>query len=295
VITVVALGGHLLAGRGDLSARDVVDPFEDTRLVLTHGNGPQVGAELERDPAQPFDRAVAKTQAEIGGPLALDLGGVCVLTHVVVDEDDPAFAEPTKPIGPSYGEDDARRLAEEQGWTMAPDGHRGWRRFVPSPAPREIVELETIRRLAAAGTTVVAAGGGGIPVAVRDRGYVGVAAVIDKDRASALLAQALGADAFVVLTDVDAVYRGFRSPSERAVSELTVAQAETMLPELPAGSMRPKVEACASFTRATGRDALITSARALPRALAGAAGTRIKATLAAPSSGRAVHPRVRRN
>lgn len=273
--TVLALGGHLLAGEGDVGVRAVVAPFGRDRLAITHGNGPQVGAELEADPRQPFDLAVAKTQAEIGAPLALELGGVCVATHVVVDDDDPAFAEPTKPIGPSYSEIEARRLGNDLGWTMREDGHRGWRRFVASPEPREIVELVTIRALLEGGTTVVACGGGGIPVTSRNGGYEGLAAVIDKDRTSALLATALDADRLVILTDVDAVYRDFRSSSEHVVSELTVEQAQALLPELPEGSMRPKVEACADYVHSTGRAALITSAKALGEALAGRTGTRI--------------------
>ncbi|MEX0673154.1 MAG: hypothetical protein WD981_00500 [Gaiellaceae bacterium] len=255
--TVVALGGHLLAH--EALDPSLLDPLRGDELVLTHGNGPQVG---ER-PEEPLHQAVARTQAEIGSELALALGAVCVITHVVVDAADPAFAEPTKPIGPW--------LAERPAGDVIHDASRGWRRVVPSPRPLEIVELEAIRAVAQSGATVVCCGGGGIPVA---DGH-GVAAVIDKDRASALLAERLGADRLVVLTDVDAVYRDFHTSSERVVARLTPDEAEALLPDLPAGSMRPKLEACAAFVRATGNEALITSARALEAALGTRAGTRI--------------------
>jgi len=277
--TVVALGGHLLAHES--VDRSLLEPFHGDELLFTHGNGPQVG---ER-PEEPLHQAVARTQAEIGSELALALGAVCVITHVLVDAADPAFAEPTKPIGPW--------LAERPAGEAIHDPARGWRRVVPSPRPLEIVELEAIRALAASGATVVCCGGGGIPVADGR----GVAAVIDKDRASALLAERLGADRLVVLTDVDAVYRDFHTLpapapakpappllggsveptplSEHAIPRLTPDEAEALLPDLPAGSMRPKLEACAAFVRATGNEALITSARTLEAALGARAGTRI--------------------
>ena len=261
--TVVALGGHLLAQEALDDVRAAL-ALLDQGLVVTHGNGPQVGEELARFPDRPLHAAVARTQAEIGSELARTLDGVCVVTHVEVAGDDPAFAEPTKPIGPW--------LAEAPPAPSLHDEERGWRRVVPSPAPLAVVELAAIRALADGGTTVVCCGGGGIPV-VDGRG---VEAVIDKDRASALLGAELHADRLVVLTDVDAVYRDFRTSSERAVPRLTADEAEAMLADLPDGSMRPKVEAAAAFARATGCDAVITSAAALPRALGGEAGTRVK-------------------
>lgn len=257
--TVVALGGHLLAQEALGEIREALLPLGGG-LVVTHGNGPQVGAELERFPEKPLHAAVARTQGELGSQLALALGGVCLVTHVDVDADDPAFGEPTKPIGPW--------LPERPSAPAIHDPERGWRRVVASPAPLAVVELESIRALVEAGTTVVCCGGGGIPVAGQ-----GVEAVIDKDRASALLGAALGAGRLVVLTDVDAVYRDFRTESERAVPRLTPAEADALLPGLPAGSMRPKLEACAAFVRATGGEALVTSASALEGALAGRAGT----------------------
>jgi carbamate kinase len=262
VRTVVALGGHLLAQEALEEVREALRPLGGG-LVVTHGNGPQVGAELERFPDKPLHAGVARTQAEMGSELALALGGTCLVTHVEVDAHDPAFGEPTKPIGPW--------LLEGPAAPTIHDSERGWRRVVASPAPLAVVELDSIRALVEAGKTVVCCGGGGIPV-VDGRG---VEAVIDKDRASALLGAGLEARRLVVLTDVDAVYRDFRTSSERAVPRLTADEAEAMLVDLPAGSMRPKLEACAAFVRATGGEAFITSASALGDALAGRAGTRI--------------------
>ena len=263
MITIVALGGHLLAAEAIEDVRAAVALLAGDGLVVTHGNGPQVGEELAREPDLPVHLAVARTQAEIGSQLALALGAACVVTHVVVGAGDPAFGEPTKPIGPW--------LAERPPGDSIHDEGRGWRRVIASPAPLEIVELEAIRALAANGVTVVCCGGGGIPVA----GGRGVAAVIDKDRASALLAVGLEASRLIVLTDVDALYREFRGPSATPVERLTAAEADALLPDLPPGSMGPKVEACAAFVRATGGSALITSARALEAALGARAGTRI--------------------
>lgn len=256
--TVVALGGHLLAAESlDPS---LFRPLAGDELVFTHGNGPQVG---ER-PEEPLNQAVARTQAELGSGLALALDAVCVVTHVEVDPADLAFEEPTKPIGPW--------LAERPPGDAIHDDAKGWRRVVASPRPLEIVELDAIRALAGL-ARVVCCGGGGIPVA-QGRPLDGV---IDKDRASALLAERLEADRLLVLTDVDAVYRDFRTSSEHAVSRLTPDEAEGLLPELPAGSMRPKLEACAAFARTTGKEALITSAQALEAALESRAGTWIAA------------------
>jgi carbamate kinase len=261
--TVVALGGHLLAGGALGEVRNAIELLAGDDLVLTHGNGPQVGDELARSPDLPVHVAVAKTQAEIGSALGLALGTACVVTHVVVDPGDPAFAEPTKPIG--------HWLPDDPGGDAIHDVERGWRRVIASPRPVDIVELAAIRAIAEQGIAVVCCGGGGIPVADGS----GVAAVIDKDRVSALLAERLGAGRLVVLTDVDALYRDFRSGAEQRIEELTAAEAETLAPELPAGSMGPKVEACAAFVRATGGGALITSARALEAALGARAGTRV--------------------
>jgi carbamate kinase len=254
-------------------------------LVLTHGNGPQVGNELIRQeraaeevPALPLWLAVAQTQAEIGALIAAELrpalGGRapgCVLTHVAVAADDEAFDRPTKPIGPFYSAQQGEQLERERGWAMVSDANRGYRRVVPSPAPLEVVELDVIRQLAGGGTVVIACGGGGIPVVRRGDRLVGVDAVIDKDRASALLARGLGADRLLILTEVRAVYRNFGESNQEEIRELSSRDAERLLPELAEGSMRPKIESALSF----GGETLITNFDALADALARRAGTRI--------------------
>jgi carbamate kinase len=255
-------------------------------LVITHGNGPQVGNELlrqeraaEEAPPLPLWLAVAQTQAEIGALISAELRPAlagrepaCVLTHVRVAADDPAFDRPTKPIGPFYSAEEAKRLERERGWAMVSDANRGHRRVVPSPAPLEIVELEVIRRLAEGNVVVIACGGGGIPVVRRGGRLAGVDAVIDKDRASALLARGLGANRLLILTEVPAVYRNFGQERQEEIRELSSAAAEELLPKLPEGSMRPKVESALSF----GGETLITSFTTLESALAGNAGTRIR-------------------
>jgi carbamate kinase len=274
---VVAVGGHLLAEEGAQSLHAALETLGAGSVVVTHGNGPQVGDELLRDPHVDVYTAVARTQGELGALLGRAVGACALVTHVVVDAGDPGFDRPTKPIGPVYGEAEARRLGRELGWRIAEDPGRGFRRVVASPEPRRVVELESVRALVGAGRPIVACGGGGIPVVDRGGRLEGVDAVIDKDRVSALLGAELDAERLVVLTDVDAVYRSFRTPREEAVAQLDPAQAEALLPELPEGSMRPKLEACAAFARRTGREALITSAGALRAALARKAGTRVAA------------------
>jgi carbamate kinase len=261
--------------------------FDEHRLVITHGNGPQVGNELRRQelaadevPPLPLYLAVAQTQAEIGALIETELVPVagrpvvCLLTHVVVAEDDPAFDRPTKPIGPFYSSDQAGPLERERGWKLVEEQGRGWRRVVPSPAPLEVVERAQIRALLDDGALPVACGGGGIPVVRREGRLHGIDAVIDKDRASALLAAALDADRLVILTDVGSVRRGFGTPDEEELRELSVDEAEALLPELAEGSMRPKVEAAITVARAGG-EALITALDRVGEALDGAAGTRV--------------------
>jgi len=301
VTTVIALGGNALIRPGQrgtaaeqrANLRETCEALRpllgDDELVVTHGNGPQVGNELVRQeraaeevPPLPLYLAVAQTQAEIGALIESELAAVagrpvvCLLTHVRVNEDDPAFEEPTKPVGPFYSEEQARRLEAERGWVVIPDAGRGWRRVVPSPEPLEIVELAAVRTLVAAGTIAVACGGGGIPVSSRNGRLTGVDAVIDKDRASAVLAIALGAERLVIVTDVDAVFSDWGTDAQKALPELDVAASEALLPELATGSMGPKLEASLAFARATGHEVLITSADSLEEALAGRAGTRIK-------------------
>jgi carbamate kinase len=280
MISVVALGGNALTRPGERGTaaeqlanvrRAVASLGEllEQSLVITHGNGPQVGNELLRQeraadeaPALPLWVAVAQTQAEIGALLAAELRPavgsrqvVCVLTHVLVAPDDPAFDRPTKPIGPFYSDEQAEQLERERGWAMVADANRGRRRVVPSPAPLEIVELDAIRTVAESGAVAIAAGGGGIPVVRRGGRLAGVDAVIDKDRASALLARDLGADRLVILTEVPAVYRHFGTDRQQEIADLDLGEADALLPELAEGSMRPKVEAAVAF----GGETLITS------------------------------------
>jgi carbamate kinase len=255
-------------------------------LVITHGNGPQVGNELLRQeraaheaPPLPLWLAVAQTQAEIGALIAAELRpalvereAACLLTHVRVAAEDPAFDRPTKPIGPFYSAEQAEQLERERGWALVSDANRGHRRVVPSPAPLEIVELAAIRRLVDAGTVTIACGGGGIPVVRRGGRLSGVDAVIDKDRASALLARELEAERLIILTEVPAVYRRFGKRDQTEIRELSRSDAAALLPELSEGSMRPKVESALGFAGAT----LITNVDALGAALAGDAGTRVR-------------------
>jgi carbamate kinase len=294
MLTVVALGGNALLGpgergtaveqRGNLAKTfsAAASILKDGPVVVTHGNGPQVGNELLRHelasaeaPPLPLYVAVAQTQAEIGALIAAELEPVAgkrvavVMTRVVVAHDDPAFADPTKPVGPFYGAERAQALEKERGWAVREDANRGWRRVVPSPRPLEVLELGPIRTLLESGTLVVAVGGGGIPVVARDGRHDGVDAVIDKDHASALLAIQLGAERFVVLTQVPAVYTGFGTDQQQALEELVPGRDDELIDSLPAGSMRPKVEAAFRFVRETGGEALITSSEALARNEAG--------------------------
>ncbi|HBT47043.1 MAG TPA: carbamate kinase [Peptococcaceae bacterium] len=281
------------------TCRQLVDLVrEGYRLVLTHGNGPQVGNiliknELAKDvvPPMPLDVLVSDTQASIGyiiqqclsyelARTGLKVPVVSVVTQVVVDEADPAFHNPTKPIGPFYSEEEARKLMAEKGYRMVEDSNRGWRRVVPSPKPLEIVEKEAVKALLQAGIIVVAAGGGGIPVVRQPDGSLkGVEAVIDKDRAARLLASEVGAEFFFLLTEVEQVYLDFGKPTQRAVSRLTVEEAKKYLAEgqFPPGSMGPKIEAAISFVEAGGGKAIIGSLSKAADALAGRSGTAVVA------------------
>ena len=293
MISVVALGGNALTRPGErgtaaeqlANIRRAVtalgELLEQPHVVLTHGNGPQVGNELlrqeraaEEAPPLPLWVAVAQTQAEIGALLAAELRPalgerqvVGVLTHVRVAPDDPAFDRTTKPIGPFYSDEQAEQLERERGWSMVADANRGRRRVVPSPAPLEIVELEPIRAVAESGAVAIAVGGGGIPVVRHGGRLAGIDAVIDKDRASALLARDLGADRLVILTEVPAVYRHFGTDRQEEIAVLSLVEADALLPELAEGSMRPKVESAVAF----GGETLITSFEGL----AAGRGTRI--------------------
>jgi carbamate kinase len=298
VLTVLALGGNALLGPGQRGTAAehranlattfaAVAALLEGQLVVTHGNGPQVGNELLRQelaaaeaPPLPLWVAVAQTQAEIGTLTAAELVHatgrpvVVVTTHVVVDPGDPAFDNPTKPIGPYYHRPRAEELQRDRGWTLREDASRGWRRVVPSPRPLEIVELEAVRTLLDSGRLAVAVGGGGIPVVRRDEAFDGIDAVIDKDHASALLAVGLGAERLVILTQVPGVYREFGGGEEPGgpIAELSPEEDADLVQGLAAGSMRPKVEAAFAFVSQTGGEALITSAEAVKN---GEAGTRV--------------------
>lgn len=271
------------------------------RIVLTHGNGPQVGAALLRSeravsqvPGHPLDVCDAATQGEIGyilqQSLINELSGaglkvpvVTVLTQCVVSADDPAMQRPSKPIGPFYSRADAEERKRTLGWQIVEDAARGYRRIVPSPDPIEIVELEVIRDLVEQGALVIACGGGGIPV-VRSEGMLhGVEAVIDKDRASALLAAGLGVDLFAISTDTDCVYLDYKKPTQRPLTYVTAADLEEhqRAGHFPAGNMGPKVESVLRFLRNGGKEAIITSCENLTRAMAGTAGTHVLAGSAA--------------
>lgn len=266
------------------------------RMVLTHGNGPVVGnilfrmARTSRELApMPMDVCVAHSQGGMGYMLQQSLANVLarrgmdarvttVLTEVEVDAADPAFARPTKPVGKFFARDDAARIAAETGWQFVEDAGRGWRRVVPSPVPRRILDTPAIKALLAAGVIPVACGGGGIPVARSANGdYRGVAAVIDKDMTSALLAADIGAGTLVMLTGVERVAIDFGKPTQRPLDRMTAAEARAHLADgqFPPGSMGPKIAAALDYLGRGGRQALITSLERLEEALAGRAGTRI--------------------
>jgi len=306
---VIALGGNALLQKGDeesaqrmrRSARVAAEMLADVaqqgwEVVVTHGNGPQVGRILLQNEEaarlvapMPLDVCGAESQGQIGYLLQVAVGDVfyergmdrpvaTVLTLTRVPPDDPAFQEPTKPIGPYYGKEKARRLVRERGYRIAPaPGDAGWRRVVPSPRPYSIVEAPVIRQLVSSGVIVIAAGGGGVPVVEDGPRLVGVEAVVDKDLASAILAKDVEADALLILTDVEGVYENFGTAEQRLLPQLTPEEARRRLEagEFGTGSMRPKVEAAAEFVEGGGKQAIIAALRDGRRALAGQAGTRI--------------------
>jgi len=269
-------------------------------LVVTHGNGPQVGAlhvqharARKEVPALPFDALVAMTQGQLGYLLQSaiedadpDVRTVTILTRVRVDADDPSFSHPTKPIGRFFEDEDEARRAAGKMLTVAPDAGRGWRTVVPSPRPHEIVEFEQIAAVARSGALVIAAGGGGIPVVRRSRGLAGAEAVVDKDRASAVLARAVDASLLVMLTGVECVALDFGTRWQRDMARLTASDAERLLAEgeFPPGSMGPKVESAARFVRETGGAAIVTCAERLLDAVQGSAGTRVVPDAEGPSA-----------
>lgn len=305
---LVAIGGNSLIRAGEKGT--IVEQLANTRrtagaivgliqdgfsLVITHGNGPQVGAALIRSErasdqvyGQSLDVCDATTQGEIGYLLqqslcnelqaaGLQVHVATVLSQVVVSADDPAMRHPTKPIGPFYSRGDAEERARLHGWQVVEDAARGYRRVVPSPEPIEVVEEPVIRTLLDRGVLVIAAGGGGIPVMRTAVGLSGVEAVIDKDRVSALLASRLGVDCFIISTDAACVYVDYRKPTQRALRRVTASEMEAhrAAGQFPPGNMGPKVESALRFLRDGGREVIITSYEHLRAAARGEAGTRI--------------------
>ncbi len=306
---VAALGGNALLRRGDpgsiaieqanlaVAARALVDLVAaGHELVLTHGNGPQVGflaieaaAAAPEVPAPPLDVLGAESQGQIGYLLAQAVGAALreraiereiavVLTQTIVAADDPAFARPTKPVGPTFDAQAAQEAAAERGWTVAPDG-LAWRRVVPSPRPIRLVEAAAIRTLVTSGVLVIAAGGGGVPVVERPGGgLTGIEAVIDKDLAAVVLAETVGADALLLLTDVDAVYSDWGTAAAAPVTTLSAVEATALRAAgaFAAGSMGPKVQAAAEFAWRTGGLAAIGSLDEARAVLEGRRGTRVE-------------------
>lgn len=308
-LAVVAFGGNALLQpedrgtvaeqlrRADAAAEWLAGLVErGWRLLIVHGNGPQVGqamiqmeAAVDKVPPGSLDVAVAETQGSMGYLLelalrnrfardGLDAEPVCLLSQVVVDADDPGFDEPTKPVGPFFTEERARVFEREHGWTMREEEH-GWRKVVSSPRPLEILGIQGVRDLLGGRRVVISGGGGGIPV-VRDNGtFHGIEAVIDKDRTAALLARDLEADLFLILTNVAQVKRDFGTPEERSLPRLALDEARRLLEEgqFPPGSMGPKMEAAIDFVAATGRRVVITDIDHVHGAVDGEAGTSIVA------------------
>ncbi|AWJ88995.1 carbamate kinase [Azospirillum baldaniorum] len=303
---VVALGGNALLKRGEpmtadvqrrnirIAAEAMAPVAREHQLVISHGNGPQVGllalqgAAYRPDEAYPLDVLGAETEGMIGYMIEQELGNLLpfevpfatLLTMVEVDGDDPAFGDPTKFVGPVYGAAEAQRIAAEKGWVFKADG-ASWRRVVPSPAPKRIFEIRPIRWLLDQGTIVICAGGGGIPTMYqpamhqpgKERTLVGVEAVIDKDLCSELLARELGADLLIMATDAEAVFLGWGTPDARAIHR---ASPDAMgRYSFPAGSMGPKVDAACRFATATGRTAAIGALADIPAIVRGEKGTLI--------------------
>jgi carbamate kinase len=307
-IAVVAIGGNSLIK--DRNHQTVPDQFKAVRettfhivnmiengwnLVITHGNGPQIGFILLRSDLAshvlhtvPLDSCGADTQGAIGYTIQqclyndLKIRGirkevVSVVTQVLVDKEDPAFQNPTKPIGPFYNKDKAKKYRDEEGWKILEDSGRGWRRVVPSPIPRRIIELEAVKYLVKKGFVVIAVGGGGIPVIEENGELRGVEAVIDKDFASALLALGINADLFLISTPVEKVALNFGKPNQKWLDKLTVEEAKKYYDEghfLP-GSMGPKMQSIIHFLENGGKVALITNPENIERALLGETGTKI--------------------
>lgn len=308
-LAVIAIGGNsLILDSKKITVKDQYQAASETahhvaalvaagyRVVITHGNGPQVGfillrSDLARNVLHqvPLDSCVADTQGALGYQIGQTLANelkrqgiqkpiATVVTQVLVDNRDPAFANPTKPIGSFYTEEEAQKHKAESGWTLKEDAGRGWRRVVASPKPLRIVEEDTVRLLLEQDVVVIAVGGGGIPVRENEQGELeGCAAVIDKDLASCLLAKNLKADLFIISTGVDKVAVDFKKPTQRELDRLTVAEAKKYLAEgqFPAGSMGPKIEAAIDFIEHGGKEVIITQPFLLEEAIAGRNGTHL--------------------
>lgn len=307
-LILVAVGGNALIRAGQKgTAQEQFENAVETaqaivrliksghRVVLTHGNGPQVGAMLTRTELAaahayrlPLDCCVAATQGEIGYVLqyamwqamqqeALHVPVVSLVTQVLVDSHDPAFQHPTKPIGPFYTKEVAERYRDLFGWVIVEDSSRGYRRVVSSPQPREIIELDAIRACVDRGLVVIAGGGGGIPVFNDHDLSKGVEAVIDKDATSAILASQLNADIFAIATEVEKVCLDFKKPTQRQVDTLTLAECKQFLAvgQFPPGSMGPKISAAMLFLDRGGKEAVITNHEHLFDAIHGRGGTRV--------------------
>jgi carbamate kinase len=314
---VIALGGNALLRRGAadtyeemyVAARAAAERVADIaadgwEVVVTHGNGPQVGRILMQQEAaakqvhpMPLDVCGAESQGQIGYLLQVTIGDVfferdmerpvaTILTLTRVRAHDPAFRTPTKYVGPYFTEAQARRREEQRGWSMRPDPHGGWRRVVPSPKPYSIVETPVIRRLVADGVIVIASGGGGVPVVERGPRLIGKEGVVDKDLAASILAHEVEADVLLILTDVAKVQRGFGSLMPEDIDRMDAAEAARLLKrgEFGAGSMGPKVEAAMRFVQHGGRRAIIADLTQAREALAGEAGTQLVPTGAAPDA-----------
>lgn len=308
-IVLVAMGGHAFMQKGEKGtieehernaaeiARLLMTLVEkEYQLVISHGNGPQVGSLLlqqerskDEAPSMPLDVLVAMTEGSLGYILQQNLLNelrrkdvrryvVTVVTQVLVDESDPAFKNPTKPIGPFLSQEEALRRRDQLGWMVREDAGRGWRRLVPSPHPLRVIQQHMIRETARAGHIVVACGGGGIPIKKNAQdSYVGVEAVIDKDLTSSVLASGIGAALLIILTAVPQVYIGFGTDAQRPLGAVTLEEIEALAAEghFPAGSMGPKIEAVIHFLKHGGRRALITNPQSLPMAIEGRAGTHV--------------------
>lgn len=314
-LVLVAVGGNALIRAGQKgTAQEQFENAVDTatavvrlikagyRVVLTHGNGPQVGASLTRSELAaahayrlPLDCCVAATQGEIGYVLQyamwqalqaerLNVPVVSLVTQVLVDSHDPAFQHPTKPIGPFYTREVAERYRDLFDWTIVEDSSRGYRRVVPSPEPKEIIELEAIRACVDRGLVVIAGGGGGVPVFNDHDISKGVEAVIDKDHTSAILAYQLDVDVFAIATDVDRVCLDYKKPTQRPIDRLTIEECRRCLDagQFPPGSMGPKIRAAMVFMERGGKEAIITDHGHLFDAVQGRGGTRIVRSSAVP-------------